>query len=202
MAELQKERREEEKLPATLPAIAIRDVVMFPHMALPLSVDRPRSVAAIEQGLKAGRRVLALTQKKPQVNEPETGDLYQYGVLSEVAQSLKLPDGTMRVFLQGLRRARVKSLTAEGESGAFIAEVEYPEEKPEKGPEVTALMRHTLEIFEQYVKLGTRIPGDSVSLLAQVEDPSRLADTIASNVPFNPPERQDLLETESAQGRL
>ncbi|MDQ7772778.1 MAG: endopeptidase La [Elusimicrobiales bacterium] len=202
MAELQKERREEEKLPATLPAIAIRDVVMFPHMALPLSVDRPRSVAAIEQGLKAGRRVLALTQKKPQVNEPGAGDLYQYGVLSEVAQSLKLPDGTMRVFLQGLRRARVTSLTAEGENGAFVAGVEYPEEKPEKGPEVTALMRHTLEIFEQYVKLGTRIPGDSVSLLAQVEDPSRLADTIASNVPFNPPERQDLLETESAQERL
>jgi ATP-dependent Lon protease len=202
MAELQKERREEEKLPATLPAIAIRDVVMFPHMALPLSVDRPRSVAAIEQGLKAGRRVLALTQKKPQVNEPGAGDLYQYGVLSEVAQSLKLPDGTMRVFLQGLRRARVKSLSAEGENGAFMAEVEYPEEKAEKGPEVTALMRHTLEIFEQYVKLGTRIPGDSVSLLAQVEDPSRLADTIASNVPFNPPERQDLLETESSQERL
>ncbi len=202
MAELQKERREEEKLPATLPAIAIRDVVMFPHMALPLSVDRPRSVAAIEQGLKAGRKVLALTQKKPQVNEPDAGDLYQYGVLSEVAQSLKLPDGTMRVFLQGLRRARVKSLSADGENGAFMAEVEYPEEKPEKGPEATALMRHTMEVFEQYVKLGTRIPGDSVSLLAQVEDPSRLADTIAANTPFNPPERQDLLETEGARERL
>ncbi len=202
MAELQKERREEEKLPAVLPAIAIRDVVMFPHMALPLSVDRPRSVAAIEQGLKAGRRVLALTQKKPQVNEPDAEDLYHYGVISEVAQSLKLPDGTMRVFLQGLRRARVKSLSAEGESGTFMAEVEYPEEKPEKGPEATALMRHTLEVFEQYVKLGTRIPGDSVSLLAQVEDPSRLADTIASSVPFNPAERQDLLETESARARL
>ncbi|HNT98750.1 MAG TPA: endopeptidase La, partial [Elusimicrobiales bacterium] len=156
----------------------------------------------IEQGLKAGRKVLALTQKKPQVNEPDAGDLYQYGVLSEVAQSLKLPDGTMRVFLQGLRRARVKSLSADGENGAFMAEVEYPEEKPEKGPEATALMRHTMEVFEQYVKLGTRIPGDSVSLLAQVEDPSRLADTIAANTPFNPPERQDLLETEGARERL
>src|SRR3989339_2265778 len=113
--------------PKTLPAIAIRDVVLFPHMALPLSVDRPKSVAAIDTALKSGKFMLALAQRKPSVNDPEPGDLYAYGVLSEVAQSLRMPDGTMRVFLEGRKRARVLKLELDKEKACLMAEVEYPE---------------------------------------------------------------------------
>ena len=188
--------------PKTLPAIAIRDVVLFPHMALPLSVDRPKSVAAIDTALKSGKFMLALAQRKPSVNDPEPGDLYAYGVLSEVAQSLRMPDGTMRVFLEGRKRAKVIKLELDKEKSCLMAEVEYVEDAVEKTPEIIALMRHAVEIFEEYVKLGTRITLDSVSMLAQLDDPSKLADTIAANSIFNISDRQDILETAAPKDRL
>ena len=188
--------------PGKLPAIAIRDVVLFPHMALPLSVDRPKSVAAIETALPAGKLMLALAQKKPAVNDPAPEDLYAYGVVSEVAQSLKMPDGTMRVFLEGHKRARVLKLEVDKERSCLMAEVEYVDDSTEKTPEIIALMRHAVQIFEEYVKLGTRITLDSVALLAQIEDPSKLADTIAANSIFNVSDRQEILETAEVKVRL
>jgi ATP-dependent Lon protease len=192
----------EPNFPAALPAIAIRDVVMFPYMALPLSVDRPKSVAAIEAALASGKYLLALAQKKPQVNDPAPSDLYEYGVVSVISQSLKMPDGTMRVFLEGKRRARVSALALD-KSGAYLnAEVEYPAETVEKTPEVIALMRHAVEVFEAYVKLSTRITLDSTSFLQQMDDPAKLADTIAANSMFSLADRQDVLETEAPGERL
>ena len=188
--------------PAALPAIAIRDVVMFPHMALPLSVDRPKSVAAIETGLASGRLLLALAQKKPAVNDPAAEDLYEYGVVSVISQSLKMPDGTMRVFLEGRRRARVRKIFLDAGGAYLCAEVEYPSEPAEKTPEVVALMRHAVEVFEAYVKLSTRITLDSTSFLQQMEDPAKLADTIAAHAVLGLPEKQDVLETESPRERL
>ncbi|MHB0995833.1 MAG: endopeptidase La [Elusimicrobiales bacterium] len=192
----------EHNYPAQLPAIAIRDVVMFPHMALPLSVDRPKSVAAIEAALGAGKYLLALAQRKPAVNDPAPEELYAYGVVSLIAQSLKMPDGTMRVFLEGKRRARVKALALDKGQAFLLADVEYVEEKAERTPEVIALMRHAVEVFEAYVKLGTRITLDSTSFLQQMEDPAKLADTIAANVTLALPDKQDLLESESPRDRL
>ncbi|MCX5785408.1 MAG: endopeptidase La [Elusimicrobia bacterium] len=188
--------------PSLIPTIAIRDVVMFPHMALPLSVDRPKSVGAVEAAIRESKFILSLAQKKPQINDPAPEDLYAYGVVSAVAQSLKMPDGTMRVFLEGKKRARVKSLVTDKEKNCLMAEVEYVEEPVIKSPEITALMRHAVEIFETYVKLSTRITLDSVALLQQVDDPSRLADTIASNSVINLEDRQAVLETEDPKDRL
>jgi ATP-dependent Lon protease len=199
---MEEKKTPEQAYPAALPAIAIRDVVMFPHMALPLSVDRPKSVAAIEAGLAAGRHLLALAQKKPAVNDPAPEDLYSYGVVSVISQSLKMPDGTMRVFLEGRRRVRVKKLALDAGGTYLYAEVEYPEEPVEKTPEVIALMRHAVEIFEAYVKLGTRITLDSTSFLQQMDDPAKLSDTIAANSMFALPDKQDVLETESPRERL
>ena len=196
------EKAKEQVYPAQLPTIAIRDVVMFPYMALPLSVDRPKSVAAIEAALASGKYLLALAQRKPAVNDPAPDDLYAYGVVSAIAQSLKMPDGTMRVFLEGKRRARVKKLALDKDKTYLAAEVEYMDEPVEKTPEVIALMRHAGEIFEAYVKLGTRITLDSTSFLQQLEDPAKLADTIAANAMLGLPEKQDLLETESPRDRL
>ena len=188
--------------PAALPAIAIRDVVLFPYMALPLSVDRPKSVAAIEAGLASGKFILALAQKKPNVDDPAPEDLYDYGVVSSISQSLKMPDGTMRVFLEGRKRARVRKISlAEGQ--AYLrAEVEYVAESAEKNPEIIALMRHAVAIFEAYVKLSTRITLDSTAFLQQMEDPAKLADTIAANSMFSLADRQEVLETESPRERL
>ena len=104
---MEEKQKIENAFPAALPAIAIRDVVMFPYMALPLSVDRPKSVAAIEASLAAGKYILALAQKAPAVNDPAPEDLYAYGVVSLISQSLKMPDGTMRVFLEGRRRTQI-----------------------------------------------------------------------------------------------
>jgi ATP-dependent Lon protease len=199
---MEEKQKTENAFPAALPAIAIRDVVMFPYMALPLSVDRPKSVAAIEASLAAGKYILALAQKAPAVNDPAPEDLYAYGVVSLISQSLKMPDGTMRVFLEGRRRARVRKIAVDAGNTHLYAEVEYPEETEEKTPEVIALMRHAVEVFEAYVKLGTRITLDSASLLQQTEDPARLADTIAANAMFGLPEKQDVLETESPRERL
>ncbi|MFA6435166.1 MAG: endopeptidase La [Elusimicrobiales bacterium] len=188
--------------PTTLPTIAIRDVVLFPHMALPLSVDRPKSVAAVDNALLAGKFILALTQRKPAINDPSPGELYAYGVVASVPQSLKMPDGSMRVFLEGIKRARVLKLELDKERACLMAEVEYIDETVEKTPEIIALMRHAVEVFEEYVKLGTRITLDSVALLAQLEDPAKLADTIAANSIFNIPDRQDVLETGDPRERL
>jgi len=171
-------------------------------MALPLSVDRPKSIAAIETALLGGKFMLALAQKKPGVNDPAPEDLYAYGVVSEVAQSLKMPDGTMRVFLEGRKRARVLKLEFDKERSCLMAEVEYVEDTAEKTPEIIALMRHAVQIFEEYVKLGTRIALDSVALLTQLGDPSKLADTIAANSIFNISDRQEILETSDVKDRL
>jgi len=199
---MQEKKTEETSYPARLPAIAIRDVVMFPHMALPLSVDRPKSVAAIEAGLAAGRLILSLAQKKPGVNDPAAEDLYNYGVVSTISQSLKMPDGTMRVFLEGKKRVRVLKLSPDSTGTFLSAEVEYPVETEKSGPELTALMRHAAEIFEVYVKLGTRITVDSTAFLQQQEDPGKFADTIAANSLFILADRQDVLETEDVSARL
>ncbi|HBA59945.1 MAG TPA: endopeptidase La [Elusimicrobia bacterium] len=188
--------------PLTLPAIAIRDVVMFPYMALPLSVDRPKSVAAIEAGLAAGKYILALAQKKPAVNDPAAEDLYSYGVISAISQSLKMPDGTMRVFLEGRRRVRVNKIALDAAGVYLSAEVEYPEETLTKGAELSALIRHAVEVYEAYVKLSTRITLDSTAFLQQQEDPGKLADTIAANSVFSLADRQDVLETEDVSARL
>jgi len=188
--------------PSALPAIAIRDVVMFPYMALPLSVDRPKSVAAIEAGLAAGKYILALAQKKPTINDPAPEDLYEYGVVSSISQSLRMPDGTMRVFLEGRRRARVSKLALDKGQAYLLAEVDYPEETVEKSSEVIALMRHAGEIFEAYVKLSTHITLDATSFLQQLDNPSKLADTIAANSMFSLADRQEVLETEDPRERL
>ena len=188
--------------PKVLPAIAIRDVVMFPYMALPLSVDRPKSVAAIETALTAGRFLLAIAQKKPNTNDPAPEDLYDYGVVSSVTQSLKMPDGTMRVFLEGRRRARVKKMALDAGGTYLSAEVEYIDEIVENGPELSALMRHAVEVFESYVKVSTHITLDATAFLQQQSEPAKLADTIAANSVFSLADRQSVLETANVSERL
>lgn len=189
-------------LPSTVPVIAIRDIVVFPEMHLPLAVDRPKSVSAIEKAIKDNRKyILAVTQRKPQIDDPKNEDLYMVGTFSEISQSLKLPDGSMRVFIRGLKRARIKELR-KAENSYLEADIEYLPDSGEKTAEVIALMRHLVEIFDEYVKLAAKISINPPAILEQIEDPFKLADTIAANTVFNITERQDILETLDIKERL
>lgn len=188
--------------PLSVPVIAIRDVVLFPGIPLPLSVDRTKSVAAIEKALKDNRKlILALTQKKPNIDDPKAEDLYSIGTVAEISQSLKLPDGSMRVFITGIKRAKVKELR-KVENSYWEADIEYLNDLGEKNSEVIALMRHVVEIFDEYVKLAAKISINPPAVLEQLEDPSKLADTIAANTVFRIAERQDILETLHIKDRL
>jgi len=200
-------KEEEQKIspafPEVLPAIAIRDVVMFPYMPLPLSVDRKRSVAAIDSALREGKYILALAQKNGRVEEPRASDLYSFGVVCAITQSLKMPNGSMRVFIEGRRRARVKNLGLTQKSEHFLAEVEYLDDIVEEGQEMTALLRRAVEVFEEYVKLTAHITLDARAFINdEQKNPAKLADTIAANATLNLADRQEVLETINVKNRL
>ena len=190
-------------LPQVVPAVAIRDVVMFPGMSLPLSVNRQKSIVAIDLALESpGKYVLALSQKSAEVDEPQVEDIYQFGVLSEITQSLKMPDGSVKVFLQGLVRAKVEKLDLNPLTNTWFASVQYIEEQEDHSPVVQALMRKVVDEFENYARVSQRMAVEGVSFLRNIEEPSKLADTIASNMMVKTEQRQEILETTDIKTRL
>lgn len=196
-------KKETENMPLALPAIAIRDVVMFPGMSLPISVDRTKSVQAIEIALgNIGKYIIAVSQKAAEIEEPKEADIFKFGVLAEITQSLKMPDGSMKVFLQGIARAKVNNLEFNPVAKCWFAHVEYPKDDTPADAEVKALMRQTLDQFEEYAMVTKRIAIEGVSFLRQIEEPSKLADTIASNIIVRTQDRQDILETVGVKERL
>lgn len=190
-------------LPTVVPAVVIRDVVMFPGMSLPLSVDREKSIIAVELALESeGRYILAVSQKNPDVDNPTENEIYHFGVLAEITQNLKMPDGSIKVFLQGLARARVKKLEMNPVTNTWFASVEYLEEKDDDSPVVQALMRKVLDEFDHYARVSHRIAVEGVSFLRQINDPSKLADTVASNMLVKASQRQEILEAVHIKDRL
>ena len=193
----------QQNFPPRLPVITIRDVVMFPGMSLPISVNRPKSVMAVEVALGApGKYIIALSQKQAEVEDPKEDDLFKFGVLAQITQSLKMPDGSMKVFLQGISRAAIENLEFNPLAKCWFAQVSYPKEEVVKDAEVQALMRQTLDAFEEYAMVTKRIAIEGVSFLRQIEDPSKLADTIASNIIVKTQNRQDILESVNVKKRL
>lgn len=196
-------KENEQNFPPRLPVITIRDVVMFPGMSLPISVNRPKSVMAVEVALGApGKYIIALSQKQAEVEDPKENDLFKFGVLAQITQSLKMPDGSMKVFLQGISRAAIENLEFNPLAKCWFAQVSYPKEEVIKDAEVQALMRQTLDQFEEYAMVTKRIAIEGVSFLRQIEDPSKLADTIASNIIVKTQNRQDILESVNVKERL
>ncbi|MGN0023719.1 MAG: endopeptidase La [Elusimicrobiaceae bacterium] len=195
--------KQQTSYPANLPAIAVRDVVMFPGMSLPISVDRQKSVMAIELALgTTGKYIIAVSQKAAETEEPTADDIYKFGVLAEITQSLKMPDGSMKVFLQGIARAKINNLEFNPVAKCWYANAEYPTDETKPDAEIKALMRQTLDQFEEYAMVTRRIAIEGVSFLRQIEDPSKLADTIASNIIVKTQDRQDILETVPVKPRL
>lgn len=190
-------------LPEKLSAVIIRDMVVFPGMSLPLSVDRKRSVAAIEYALENGSHVLAVTQKDAQINVPTNADVYDVGVVCKITQSLKMPDGPIKTFIQGIQRAKIDKLTFDAKLGSWIADITYCEEaNGEDEPVTTALMRRLLDDFENYAKVSKKVAIEGISFLRQTDDAGKLADTIAASMFLSTEDRQLLLETISPNDRI
>ncbi len=175
----------------TFPVLPLRDIVVFPQMIVPLFVGRDKSVAALETAMAADKQIFLVSQLDPAEDDPDRDALYDLGVVATVLQLLKLPDGTVRVLVEGQRRASLSSLTAKGQH--LVAEIDPIEIDDPEGAEVSALMRSVVEQFENYAKLNKKLPAETAVQLGQIEEPSRLADAIAANINIKVSDKQALL---------
>ncbi|HEU6454449.1 MAG TPA: endopeptidase La [Roseateles sp.] len=186
--------------PITLPLLPLRDVVVFPHMVIPLFVGRPKSIKALEAAMEAGRQIMLVAQKAAGKDEPKAEDMFEVGCVSSILQMLKLPDGTVKVLVEGLQRATTGSITEPGEH--FVAEVTPIPPETEHQPEVEALRRAVTQQFDQYVKLNKKIPPEILTSIGGIDDPGRLADTIAAHLPLKLDAKQAVLDLAEVAKRL
>src|ERR1043165_1605594 len=189
--------------PSQLPLLPLRDVVVFPHMVIPLFVGRPKSIKALEAAMEAGRQIMLVAQKAAGKDEPRPDDMFEVGCISTILQMLKLPDGTVKVLVEGQQRARVNRID-DGEThfSANVTPVQGPEGAVQKGTEVEALRRAVMQQFDQYVKLNKKIPPEILTSISSSEDPGRLADTIAAHLPLKLDNKQIVLDLSDIKGRL
>jgi ATP-dependent Lon protease len=182
------------------PVLPLRDIVVFPHMIVPLFVGREKSVRALEDVMKADKQILLVAQRNASQDDPSTQDIHRVGTIGSVLQLLKLPDGTVKVLVEGGGRARIVSFVENADF--FEAEAEMLIESNSDPAELEALSRSVVSEFEQYVKLNKKIPPEVLVSLNQIEDPAKLADTIASHLQLKVADKQELLEIESVADRL
>src|SRR5687768_8295082 len=173
------------------PVLPLRDIVVFPQMIVPLFVGRDKSVAALESAMAADKQIFLVSQLDPAEDDPDRDALYDLGVVATVLQLLKLPDGTVRVLVEGQRRASLASIGMQGQH--LVAEVEPVEIDEPTGAEVSALMRSVVEQFENYSKLNKKLPAETAVQLGQIDEPSRLADAVAANINIKVSDKQALL---------
>ncbi|MDR2625122.1 MAG: endopeptidase La [Zoogloeaceae bacterium] len=189
-----------ENQPFALPLLPLRDVVVFPHMVIPLFVGRPKSIKALSLAMENKRAVVLVAQKTATQDEPETKDLYRIGCLATILQMLKLPDGTVKVLVEGQQRVRIE--TVEDNADCFVANAVVLAGENEGDYEQEALRRTVLAQFDQYVKLNRKIPPEMSASIASIEDAGRLADTIAAHLPLKLDQKQDVLELMSPRARI
>jgi ATP-dependent Lon protease len=182
------------------PVLPLRDIVVFPHMIVPLFVGREKSVKALESAMQDNRQVLLVTQKSAQQDDPGAGDLYNIGTLGTVLQLLKLPDGTVKVLVEGQKRAKIQSYTDKSEYFEAVAEI--IEERAVTGDAIEGLVRACVSQFDQYVKLNKKIPPEIITSIGQIDNAHKLADTVASHLSLKIPDRQKLLEIAGVAERL
>ncbi|MGE5564732.1 MAG: endopeptidase La [Parcubacteria group bacterium] len=184
----------------TLPVLPLRDIVVFPHMVVPLFVGRDKSVKALEEVMRTDKQILLVTQKNSADDDPAPGDIYDVGVLANVLQLLKLPDGTVKVLVEGKSRAAVLKFTRQ--DIFYEAEVAAIEEEGGEAHEAEALSRAVVEQFENYVKLNKKIPPEALASIPQIAEPGKLADSIAAHLSVKIQDKQQLLEIFNIVKRL
>ncbi len=185
---------------ALFPVLPLRDIVVFPHMIVPLFVGREKSVRALEDVMQDDKKILLVTQKDAGQDDPSPEDLYTVGAIGTILQLLKLPDGTVKVLVEGGERASVVDFTDNADFFQAFAEI-LPEEDQDES-ETEALARSVVTQFEQYIKLNRKVPPEVLVSINQIEEPSKLADTVASHLSLKIPEKQELLEADTVQKRL
>ncbi|MGB7479318.1 MAG: endopeptidase La [Burkholderiaceae bacterium] len=175
-----------------LPLLPLRDVVVFPHMVIPLFVGRPKSIKALEAAMEQGKSIMLSAQKTAAKDEPSADDIYEIGCVANILQMLKLPDGTVKVLVEGAQRARIDHISEL--DSHFVADVTPIESEPGDDSEVEAMRRAIVQQFDQYVKLNKKIPPEILTSLAGIDDAGRLADTIAAHLPLKLEQKQVILE--------
>ncbi|WCE04558.1 endopeptidase La [Pseudoxanthomonas sp. JBR18] len=184
-----------------LPVLPLRDVVVFPHMVIPLFVGRDKSMRALEQAMAADKRILLVAQKSAETDDPAANDLYQIGTLAQVLQLLKLPDGTIKVLVEGVSRVAVSEIV-DRDSSLYGQGEEIEVDENTESREVEAVARSLMSLFEQYVKTNRKLPPELLQTLAGIDEPGRLADTIAAHLGVRLSDKQKLLETIPVGERL
>jgi ATP-dependent Lon protease len=183
------------------PVLPLRDVVVYPHMVIPLFVGREKSIRALDAAMQSGKRILLVAQQGAEIDDPQEGDIYRVGTLANVLQLLKLPDGTVKVLVEGSQRALIERFTETEQ--CFFAEISLIAPSPERGSQETEIfMRSVVSSFDQYVKLNKKIPSEVLTSLPGIDDAGRLADTIAAHMALKLDEKQKILEIQDVDKRL
>src|SRR3990167_488089 len=201
----------ETELPSTevidlsnLPVLPLRDVVVYPHMVIPLFVGRQKSIRALEGAMIENKRVVLVAQRKSSDDDPGPDDLFNMGTISSLLQLLKLPDGTVKVLVEGEQRVKIDSFSLPEEGGYIAASTELVDEinAAFKEQEIQIMMRSLMSQFEQYIKLNKKIPPEVLASLAGIEDAGRLTDTITAHLSLKVEDKQELLEVLDVGVRL
>ena len=203
MSEIEKNLNEKRSisLPTVLPMLPVRDVVVFPSMVLPIAVGREKSIRALEEAMTSERYIFVATQKNLQIEDPSPDDIYSIGSVCEVLQMLKMPDGTLKILIECVARAEWTEFKLT-DKGYIEVGLNIFDENIEKTPEVEAVMRRIVALFEQYVKLNPRMPMEISISVSNIQEPSKLADTIASHISIKSSEKQAILEAVNPLKRL
>ena len=195
-----------------IPVLPLRDVVVYPHMVIPLFVGREKSILALDAAMRADKRILLVAQKQADIDDPKLEDLHGFGTVATILQLLKLPDGTVKVLVEGVDRARVVQIglstaggapTAEAAQHYYAAAIAIEQDSDQYDErEMDVLVRSVVSQFEQYVKLNKKVPPEVLTALAGIEQPGRLGDTVAAHMALKLSEKQKVLEILDVRKRL
>ncbi|MDC0062912.1 endopeptidase La [Candidatus Puniceispirillum sp.] len=185
-----------------LPVLPLRDIVVFPHMIVPLFVGREKSIKALEAVMVEGKEIILATQTEASIEDPDAEGLYTTGTVGSILQLLKLPDGAVKVLVEGGDRVKLRMSSLSDDRGYLFVEADVAEQIRDRGADTTALSRATVHQFEQYIKLNKKIASEVLNAVEQVEEPDKIADMIASHLAIKIAEKQDLLETLNVHDRL
>jgi ATP-dependent Lon protease len=183
-----------------VPVLPLRDVVVYPHMVIPLFVGRDKSIVALDKAMGAGKRILLVAQKAADMDDPQPSDLYEVGTLATILQLLKLPDGTVKVLVEGSERALIDRINVGDHFSAEISALSEDDNHDER--EIDVLVRSIIAQFEQYVKLNKKVPPEILTSLSGIDEPGRLADTVAAHMALKLSEKQRVLEIQDVKSRL
>ncbi|MEE8410497.1 MAG: LON peptidase substrate-binding domain-containing protein, partial [Myxococcota bacterium] len=183
-----------------LPLLPLRDIVVFPHMMVPLYVGRAKSIDAVEEAMRGNRELLLAAQKKAKTNDPTADDIYPVGTIGQLMQHIKRPDGTVKVLVEGRKRCRIRRFLPN--EAFFLVEGEEIIESTDVDAELKALLRTVQEVFENYARLSRRLQPDVLKSIQTIDEPARLADTIVAHLPIKHPDKQAMLEMLAPRDRL